>query len=205
MPDIDVLPLFPSVVGIGFLEGNLSSVYGRLKDLEYHTLDGGNNNSYVSKTLKVLDNELELKNLILNTFSNFKNDVLKLHTTDFTITTSWMTKTHPNGYSQFHSHKNSYYSAVIYFETHSDGHLVFDNSHSNYQSIQPNDPTEYNLFNTESFHFTPKENLIVMFPSYLKHKVDIYTGDKNRYSLAVNFFPSGVFGKGDSSLRITHA
>jgi uncharacterized protein (TIGR02466 family) len=205
MNTFDVLPLFPSVVGLGFLDGNTSAVYERLKRVDYHTMDGNNTKSYASKSLSILDDELELKKLVMDAFTNFKNRVLRLETTDFEITTSWMTMTKPNGYSQFHFHKNSYYSAVVYFEEHKDGHLIFDDSHSSQQSIQPNDPVEYNLYNLESFYCTPKENLIVIFPSYLRHKVDTYTGNTNRYSLAVNFFPTGVFGKGDSSMRITHA
>lgn len=205
MSKFDVLPLFPSVVGLGFLEGNTSMAYDRLKKIKYNTLDGANTKSYASESLSVLDKELKLKTLVVNAFTKFKNEVLRLETTDFEITTSWMTMTKPGGYSQFHFHKNSYYSAVVYFETHQDGHLVFDDAHSTQQNIQPNDPVEYNLYNLESFYCTPKENLIVLFPSYLRHKVDTYTGNTDRYSLAVNFFPTGLFGKGDSSMRIAHA
>jgi hypothetical protein len=65
-----------------------------------------------------------------------------------------------------------------------------------------NEPSEYNLYNSSSWEITPKKNLMIIFPSYLFHKVNTHISNENRYSLAFNLFPKGNIGKNDSSLRV---
>ena len=43
------------------------------------------------------------------------------------------------------------------------------------------------------------ENILLFFPSYLKHKVAMNNSDKDRRSLAFNIVPVGFYGDADSA------
>ena len=45
---------------------------------------------------------------------------------------------------------------------------------------------------------TPHKNGLVLFPSYLKHKILKHDSDIPRYSLAFNIVPVGHYGTGDA-------
>jgi hypothetical protein len=66
-----------------------------------------------------------------------------------------------------------------------------------------NEPSEWNIYNYQSFVIQPDKNLLVFFPSDLKHKINVYTGLKDRYSVAFNLIPVGTIGLGDSSVTIS--
>ena len=112
-----------------------------------------------------------------------------------------MTKTLTGGYCQFHSHKKCYYSGVLYFDSYETGDLVFKKS-SLSNSIKINEPEEWNIYNYDNFFIKPQKNLIVFFPSYLEHKINLYSNFEDRFSLAFNLFPYGKMGSGDSTVNI---
>jgi hypothetical protein len=68
------------------------------------------------------------------------------------------------------------------------------------ETILVNDPTEWNILNSRRLIIEPEKNLLVFFPSVLRHRVSKYSGKDNRYSLAFNLFPTGKIGNGDSSI-----
>jgi len=41
------------------------------------------------------------------------------------------------------------------------------------------------------------DNTLILFPSNLRHKIDVNKSDKDRYSLAFNINPSGYIGGRD--------
>lgn len=201
---MNVYPLFPSVVGASVLDSRVDKYHDVLKSEEF-TSDSRryaapDSNPSISR--KVLDKHLELKNIILQEFKKFKNETLKLSTTDFKITTSWMTKTTPGGYCHYHNHKNCYYSGVMYLDNHESGDLVFKNVLTNLHSICVNPADEWTQETYQTFYIRPQKNLVVFFPSYIEHKIDLYTGKPTRYSLAFNFHPTGKFGEADSYIEM---
>jgi uncharacterized protein (TIGR02466 family) len=160
---------------------------------------------YASKNLHLLETLPDIKKIILDYFYSFKNTVLKLDTTNFEITTSWMTKTEPNGFCQYHRHRNSYYSGVLYSsKTNStdSGNLMFTDDGIKQDSMLINTPSEWNILNSNRIVIEPDANLMIFFPSALRHRISRYTGTENRYSLAFNLFPVGNLGKGDSSIKL---
>lgn len=203
---MNIYPLFSSVVSASIIDlSNIdcnSTVDYIEKNLEFaSTSNYDNSNSFATTSITVLDKLPKLKNKILNEFYFFKNKFLRWEETNFDFTTSWFTKTLRNGSSQFHTHKNCLYSGILYFDSYDSGNLVFENNQPN--SIKINPPTEYNIYNFESFFIQPQQNLLVFFPSSIRHKVDFYTGTKPRYSLAFNLHPVGEIGVGDSSINIS--
>ena len=72
---------------------------------------------------------LDLKELLLDYFNQFSEEVLR-YDGEFNITTSWFTKIKTGCSSQYHFHKNSFYSGVLYFGDYSNdngGAIKFNN------------------------------------------------------------------------------
>ena len=52
---------------------------------------------------------------------------------------------------------------------------------------------------TGNWRLEPKKNRLVVFPSYLYHKIEKNTSDEVRHSLAFNVMPDGIIGQNDST------
>lgn len=204
MADFEVLPVFPSVISAVKIDTELADFWKTAESLDFFRSDADDTHLvYSSRNMKILDSSIDLKIKLLDYFYEFKNKILKLETTDFDITTSWITKTEPGGFCQYHCHRNSYYSGVLYnSKTNSldSGNLLFTDSGVKEETILVNEPTEWNILNSRRIIIEPDENLLVFFPSAIRHRISKYTGNENRYSLAFNLFPIGKIGNGDSSV-----
>lgn len=202
MNDIDkftIFPLFPSAVAGVVIEEDLSEL-DSIKQHQYQPLTSDEStNSYKTVDNSILRGFPHTQRLIMDRFNRFKSDVLKLDN-QFAVSSSWATRTENGGYSQYHDHRNSFYSAVLYLEDAGSGGEI------QFQSPLPNtvfllNPKEWNSFNYEVYHISPARNLLLFFPSYLKHRINRYQGSEPRYSLAVNLVPVGEFGRGDSRVH----
>ena len=60
-----------------------------------------------------------------------------------------------------------------------------------------NEDPELKMFGDISF--PAKKGVLLLFPSYLPHYVEINNFDKERFSLAMNFMPFGRCGVADST------
>ena len=112
-----------------------------------------------------------------------------------------MTKIETGGECQPHCHKNSFYSGVYYFdeyEQNKGGQIEFQTPLMNLPDFYLI-PKEWNFLNTHVIEITPVKNLLVLFPSYLYHRVLMYHGKSIRRSLSFNIVPTGSYGNGDSS------
>ena len=107
----------------------------------------------------------------------------------------WFHLTTSGGYFQPHNHANASWSAVYCVspgdatpvdDSHA-GHIVFDDPRSNMFMDAANRNMRRDLsFNAVRLRLTPGE--IVIFPSYLLHWVEPYTGDSPRITIAANFW-----------------
>jgi uncharacterized protein (TIGR02466 family) len=163
------------------------------------------NSSWGSKDMRVLESYPQIKKILLDYFISFSSDILGLNC-DFTISTSWMTKCEKGESSHLHSHANCFWSGVYYYGEEYDGSssLAFENPLTNYIrdygfSLYPEVSTRYNKMTEE---IIPHKNGLVLFPSYLKHKILKHDNDIPRYSLAFNIVPIGHYGVGDSQYDI---
>lgn len=207
MATFEVLPVFPSVISAAKVSEDLSELWNTTSNLEFFQSTADDTHlTYSSRNMRLLNDLPNIRKILLSYFYEFKNDILKLSTTDFDITTSWMTKTEPGGFCQYHRHKNSYYSGVLYHSKSNSidsGNLLFTDDGMKLESILLNDPTEWNILNSRRMIIEPDSNLLVFFPSILRHRISKYTGIDNRYSLAFNLYPVGKIGDGDSSVTVT--
>ena len=149
------------------------------------------------KDLYVLETEKFkfLENIILDEFRNFSEEVLK-YTNDFKITTSWFTVVDKEKEGQIHSHHNCMYSGVLYLQVNDDtGNIVFTDFNDKRNNVIP---SEYNIFNSREWRFTPTNGLLLFFPSEMYHSIEKNQSNMARHSLAFNIIPIGVYGDGDS-------
>jgi len=178
-----------------------NKILSYIQKTEYiKTLSG--NNSSCSKNQNILDEKIfdELRHLILKKAKTYLNNLGHVFE-GLQFCNSWATKTMPDGFSQFHEHKNSYISGTYYMKKSScisfknpmidkwffDAEINFD---------------ENNIFTYENLNFEPKEKSIVLFPSFLKHMVSTNETKNNRHSIAFNIIPKGEFGKITSKLKL---
>ena len=74
----------------------------------------------------------------------------------------------------------------MYWTAFSYAGSFFEVDYDDYQSI----------YSCDELNLTPEKNSLIIFPSYVLHKISKNLSDKNRYSLAFNINPIGHFQKG---------
>ena len=143
----------------------------------------------------------QLKNIIDAEIHNYAKNIMK-YDADFKITTSWFTVTEIMEQSQYHQHKNSFISGVLYLDVNEDsGSITFED----FRDEQIKVPcTEYNALNSNTYTVQPVNGVILLFPSKLWHVVNKNESKQKRYSLAFNVMPVGTVGMPttDSHMRI---
>ena len=141
----------------------------------------------------------EIRKLLLDKFKKVAKDQL-CYDQDFEISTSWLTRTLKGGSSQFHNHKNSFYSGIYYYGDYSDKSalLELENPIRNFPDFYMV-PYDNNIFNSSVWQIPPEPKKIIFFPSYLNHRITDHYDDTTRYSLAFNIVPIGKYGHTDST------
>jgi len=109
------------------------------------------------------------------------------------ITQSWANYTKKNQYHHTHEHPNSFISGVLYINAN-EAHDKITLHKKGYQQIKPV-PTEWNWYNSDSWFYTVKTGMIILFPSGTTHNVETKEGDNKRISLAFNTFFKGTMGE----------
>ena len=155
----------------------------------------------VSSDKRILKKYSKLELIIINKFYEFINASDLLYSNDFIITTSWVVKTPPRQKSEYHFHKNCFYSGIYYFEDHYEpecGNLSFQNPLQKFVDFEIT-PETFNEMNCQEWGDFPKPHQLVFFPSYLTHRILENKSYKDRYSLAFNIVPIGEYGSNDST------
>ena len=187
----DVLPLFSSPLVMTIIEEDTE---------ELNNYDSGLEKS--SKSRRVLEKYPKIESILLKKFKEYSDNILK-YNNNYTITTSWITNIEEGKDSTEHFHKNSLYSGVYYFQ---------DNYPKGCASIEffspivqlldfwilPKD-SDCEIMNSHTWFMYPQPKLLLFFPSYLRHKINVHKISKIRKSLAFNIIPVGKYGEGDSS------
>ena len=87
-----------------------------------------------------------------------------------------------------------------YYDTYTDdmGGIDFDSPIENLKAYHL-PPKQIHMTNAINWSLPVQENILLFFPSYLKHKVAMNNSDKDRRSLAFNIVPVGFYGDADSA------
>ena len=203
---INCLPLFSSNVFYTYIEEDTSEI--NYNDFEYkpikHFLQFTDENfAYSSKNTRVLEKYPNTKKILLNKFIEIARNTLN-YNCDFRISTSWITKVKPGGFSHRHSHRNSFYSGVYYFENEyslNSGSIRFTspvNNLSDYD-IDSSNRGKVSVLSSKNWRIPPEKKKLLLFPSYLEHTVLKNNEEVDRHSIAFNIVPMGKYGNGDSA------
>ncbi len=201
---VNVLPLFSSPIAIMQLPKLTEKEFNFVLNIDYERMFSNNGfysiNKYILNSLELI----ECKRKILDHLQIYVRDILKISSDiSFKLTNSWIVKNIPEDYASGHIHENSLISGVLYLKVPQDsGNIVFHREFFPFTRLISLKYTERNLFNCDSYSLTPKEGLLLFFPSIVGHSITKNISDQNRYSLSFNFFPTGKFGSEDSALTI---
>jgi len=116
------------------------------------------------------------------------------------ITAMWANIQQPGKRFNRHSHHNNIFSGVFY--ANSDDEFPHIEFFTPVQSqLQPT-LKECNIFNSDTWREPCEKDRLLIFPSWLKHEVDINNSDKDRLSISFNVMLRGRYD-GIESLQST--
>ena len=196
MTEFQVLALFPTPVYMSTVEVD-DNIVTAVKQTSYTWIQP-KNDAWRSSSTHILDlpEYQYIREEILKHVNHFiKNICLVKAAITFELKNSWIMKHEKGDYAEKHYHINSVLSGILYIEgDESSGDIVF-RKNMGYQTLFPGnlafDTSEFNVLNADNWQFTPKKNLLLIFPSHLEHEVEPSKSNNARYCIAFNLFPSG--------------
>jgi len=198
---MQIQPIFPqAVLGLNKLNVDSDKILKHFENIEFEITGSTKEQNalcFISNNKNIFEELTWLKNEIYSQVKYYLNNVLQFKM-DFQFTTSWITKTEPNWYSQKHSHCNSFLSGVFYPKGDKNFNIKFykKNYFWNIETI------ENNLLNAEWYNFNiVEDNILILFPSNLEHSIEKNLSKIKRFSLAFNVLPLGEIGSQDSKIN----
>ena len=155
--------------------------------------------TYSSTENNILNKFKDLKQECEKSVNSLISDTLCFEDNNFKIFNSWITKTEPKGYSESHTHSNSWISGIYYPKFSENFKIRFYNDLLSpfYTKVKT-----YNIYNSKHWDITPMSNCLVLFFSNMRHNILPNNSEENRYSLAFNVLPNVSFGVEDSFLKL---
>ena len=209
---MDTTYLFPVPISTSFISPISADVVSFAKRLEYVPwYDKDNYFLSISKDRQVLDQYVEffeLKQQIMSAAEKYWREVICAdESVNLIIRHSWLTRHYKNEYNPAHTHSTSLFTATTYLQAdESCGDLIFRKD-PNYLNLFPSmidlDYHSRNNVNARLYAVTPKDNMIVFFPSHLSHETQPNKSNSDRYSLNVDFWFEGTVRKHSSGFDST--
>jgi uncharacterized protein (TIGR02466 family) len=178
--------LFSQPIGVNFLQENLKELHSfslNLKESRKISNVGG----FQSKDLNYKKNKL-LNNLIKN-LNKYINDYSKIFSLKYELAISniWININNHKDFNLEHTHPDSIISGSFYIKVpENSGNIIFHNQNNFYMDSK--DVIIQNEYNSMTWGYEPKENLLLLFPSWLKHHVEPNMSNEARISMSFNTF-----------------
>jgi uncharacterized protein (TIGR02466 family) len=191
--------LFPTNIGIFHLDGVLS-----MEEKQYIVDLPRKNNDYNQSSLdSYVLNSKRLQNLkknLSNCLNEYFNMTFKPSTEcSLKITQSWSNYCENGAGHHLHSHPNSIVSGVFYVQTNDQDKIIFHRPYNEHE-VWIVKPSVLDSFTAPSWWLPARQYSLILFPSTLKHEVDISSRKDIRISLSFNSFFNGTIG---SSTNLT--
>ena len=184
--------LFPTPVAIYKLDRELTEeelVFIKNQETRPNT---GNATS-IDNTILRNNSMTKLRDFIESNVSEyFKTVYSPKHNVNLRITQSWVNYTKPGEYHHKHAHPNSFVSGVFYPQANRETDKIYFYRDGFQQIKLP--PSDWNIWNSDSWWFEVGTGDLVLFPSSLTHMVETVKGKDTRISLSFNTFPVGLVG-----------
>ena len=201
--NIFVTPIYDALVDIK----NVS-----LEDInsnEFHLTSPRPNAMHISSDQQILNNpefSSILESIDGHMFNFYHNILGYSKNSQPYMSASWIIKSNPGEESNSHTHANAIFSGVLYLQTEDNcGDITFDlnwNDDRRITNVFEPDISEMNGFNNRVYSISPATGRLIIFPSTLKHKVEINRSNVPRISIAFNYFLRGNFNVGGGNLKV---
>jgi uncharacterized protein (TIGR02466 family) len=162
-----------------------------IKSLQKKDRFGINRSNLLGWHSKNFDLELEQLRFFVNSISPQLNSVLAdmgwdIKNQEVKITGMWAIINNKNSSNAMHIHSNNYISAAYYVKAPKNcGDLVFYDPRFAATYRYPK-ISKTNKLNSNIVAFQPKEGMLVLFPSYLQHSVNVSKTDEERIVISFN-------------------
>ena len=148
----------------------------------------------------ILNSYPKLKDKLLKEFTEFSYEIYG-DVYGWKIGTSWITRTAKGDHIHEHHHNNYQWSGILYY-----GAKYYDSVPINFVNPLHELFTYQYKFKaanhlTSNWMVNPTPGLLILFPSFIKHRTVRQQSDEIRYSMAFNIMPTKI-DSGDSSLDI---
>lgn len=197
----EIYPLFAKALSVNYVSEEISKklieISGEVEWLE----DDQDSGSYgaVSSKKNVLSIDQDLHDKMKQICLEYVVNTLG-YNCDIQFTTSWFARTEHNGQCEIHTHNNSWFSGVLYFGDYDPNTSAIRFYKGDHDCVFA--PTiNYNFFNSYNWDMYPLSNMLILFPSDLRHKVLKNKSNNTRYALAFNIMPKGDIGISDSAFQ----
>ena len=191
---MNLFTLFPTAVGKFTLDREFTKQELKFVEEQERRPNMGNQTSVNNYVLK----EKPLKKLsdfLIDSANKYFSEVYRpKDNVKLYITQSWLNYTSRSGYHHKHAHPNSFISGVFYVNADVTKDKIFFYGREEYKQIKL-EPTDYNLYNSESWWLEAGAGVLYLFPSSLTHMVPTIDHDDTRISLSFNTFLKGTIGE----------
>ena len=168
-----------------------NKMFKYIKDLQIQNPKGITKSNLFGWHSNDFDLENEQPKYFINSISKNLNQAFNdmgwdVKNQEVKVTSMWSVINKKNASNARHIHSNNYISAAYYVKTpEKGGDIVFHDPRSvttfRYPKIAEN-----NTLNSNIFTIQPKEGLLVLFPSYLYHSVDLNRSEEERIVISFN-------------------
>jgi|TARA_E500000178_G_C16749551_1_gene629745 uncharacterized protein (TIGR02466 family) len=194
------IDLFPtSIYNENIQEDSIPSY---IEFIKTQSFTGNTVSGYFTENQHILDESIfnSLKQIILKKSLLYLKEIG--HKTDsISICNSWANLIQKDQIIPMHDHANSYLSGVFYLTKGSN--IIFENHLLKKFLFLLEYFEDINNFRTcKKFPIIPTPGLLLIFPSWLQHKVITSKENIDRLSIAFNIIPKGKFGVRTSILNL---
>jgi uncharacterized protein (TIGR02466 family) len=203
MNQINVVPLFATPVAMFTLDVDNAKILESFTKLSYKLIKEEdeflNKHAYIGTDYTIINKFPELKASLEESLDYYIKHILQFKA-EGQLIKSWATKTGPGGYSNAHRHSNSWLTGCYYPLPEADTQIEFlRETPFEYDTER----IENNLWNSYRYRITAIPNQLLIWPSYLLHRIRTNTGKQDRYSMAFSALPKGSFGQMDSLINFS--
>ena len=184
-----MIEIFPIPVSISNFDQDLSLIercftFEKSNKTSYSYCDTGY--TTFGQKENVLDWDKKLSSFVYEEIKNLSQKV-GIDYANLSLHSSWMTINRKYAYHETHHHLPAIWSGVYYVKASElDAKITFFNP--GLESHWPfNSSIQNNQYTSPIWSVTPKTGTLIIFPSYLNHKVEQQITENERITIAFNF------------------
>jgi uncharacterized protein (TIGR02466 family) len=192
MSNPEVKIWFPVPVYHELLECDIASLQARVGQIYevHHKQDRRYPNGYTT-----FNDGLDLKPTFQDLCANIHAAALRfcvflgvdLQSQEILMDDFWLNYNRKDCHHAVHNHPNSFISGVFYVTSPEDGgNFVIHDPKLNIRMYEPR-YEKNDIANFKTSYYVPMEKLLILFPSYLMHEVEVNRSDEMRISISFNF------------------